>query len=119
MRAQWIVSAAMSLLAAATLFRSSPASAQQPNIGIAPVAWTDTPYVFDTAEQHKVRVVLVMRGLKHPFALALLPNGDALISERGAALRVVHSRSRSLDDDPLVRGVVAGQDILQSSAAPV
>jgi glucose/arabinose dehydrogenase len=91
MRAQWIVSAAMSLVAAATLFRSSPASAQQPNIGIAPVALTDAPYVFDTAEQHKVRVVLVMRGLKHPFALALLPNGDALISERGAALRVVHN----------------------------
>ena len=29
---------------------------QQPQIGIAPVTLADTPYVFDTAEQHKIRV---------------------------------------------------------------
>jgi glucose/arabinose dehydrogenase len=90
-RTQGIVSSAVSLMAAASVLHSTAASAQQPNIGVAPVTLSDGSYVFDTAEQHKVRAVVVMRGLKHPFALALLPNGDALVSERGAALRVVHN----------------------------
>lgn len=63
--------------------------AQQPQIGIAPVPLGDGPFVFDTAEQHGVRVDVVVRGLVHPFSLAFLPNGDALISERGKALRLV------------------------------
>jgi glucose/arabinose dehydrogenase len=48
-----------------------------------------TPYTFDTAEQHKIRVVVVARGLAHPFSLAFLPDGDALITERGTRLRIV------------------------------
>ena len=32
-----------------------------------------------------------MRGLNHPFSLALLPDGDALISERGGALRLLRN----------------------------
>jgi len=63
---------------------------QQPNIGIAPVSLTAAAYTFDTAEQHNVRVVVVTTGLKHPFAVALLPDGDALIAERGTALRLIH-----------------------------
>ena len=63
---------------------------QPPNIGIAPVAITEGSYTFDTAEQHKIRAVVVVKGLKHPFAIALLPSGDALVSERGGALRLVH-----------------------------
>lgn len=67
-----------------------PATAQQPPpIGVAPVAIGAGPYVFDTAEQHQLRVVVAARGLVHPFALALLPNGDALVTERGKALRIV------------------------------
>jgi glucose/arabinose dehydrogenase len=61
----------------------------QPPIGIAPVALGAGPYVFDTAEQHKIRVVVVAAGLPHPFSLAFLPNGDALITERGGRLRLV------------------------------
>src|SRR3972149_2666525 len=60
-----------------------------PQIGIAPVTVSDQPYVFDTAEQHKVRVVVVARGRSHPLSLAFLPNGDALVTERGARLRIV------------------------------
>lgn len=67
-------------------------SAQQPpNIGIAPVTLAESSYVFDTAEQHKIRVTVVVKGLKHPFAVALLPSGDALVSERGADLRLVRN----------------------------
>ena len=49
---------------------------QPPQIGIAPVALTAGPYVFDTAEQHKIAVSVVARGLAHPFSLAFLPDGD-------------------------------------------
>lgn len=67
-----------------------PAVAQQPGLGIAPVPLSQSEYVFDTAEQHGVRVVVVARGLHHLFAVAPLPSGDALVSERGVALRLVH-----------------------------
>ena len=65
------------------------AAQQQAQIGIAPVTLSSTPYVFDTAEQHKIRVSVVLSGLNHPFSLSFLPNGDALITERGGRLRLV------------------------------
>lgn len=65
------------------------AQVSQPVIGIAPVVVGASPYTFDTAEQHKVRVTVVTRGLSHPFSLAFLPNGDALVTERGKGLRLV------------------------------
>ncbi len=93
--------------AAGALLQLAPFSAwtQQPqNIGIAPIAITENSYTFDTAEQHKVRVVVVARGLKHPFAIAVLPSGDALVSERGASLRIVHGATGAspvLDPQPI------------------
>ena len=81
-----------SLLVPAALIAPTCVFAQQPpNIGIAPVQLTESSYVFDTAEQHKIRVVVVVKGLVHPFSVALLPAGDALVSERGVALRLVHN----------------------------
>jgi len=78
-----------------------PAFAQQPpEIGIAPVALTASSYTFDTAEQHKIRVVVVARGLKHPFSIALLPTGDALVSERGGALRIIHNVTGAAGSEP-------------------
>jgi glucose/arabinose dehydrogenase len=65
------------------------AAQQQPELGIAAVRVADTPYTFDTAEQHGIRVSVVVRGLNHPFSIAFLPNGDALVSERSGALRLV------------------------------
>ena len=47
------------------------------------------PWVFDTAEQHKIRVSVVTKGLSHPWAIAFLPDGDMLITERDGRLRVV------------------------------
>ena len=72
--------------------------------GIEAVTLTQPAYVFDTAEQHKVRVMVVARGLRHPFAVALLPSGDALVSERGAGIRLVHNAAggvAQLDPTPL------------------
>ena len=80
------------LLIAVLFVVTEAARAQQPpNIGIAPVTLTESTYVFDTAEQHKIRVTVLAKGLKHPFSVALLPSGDALVSERGVQLRIVHN----------------------------
>ncbi len=74
---------------AASALAACAAHAQPEDIGVAPVLLDDGPYVFDTAEQHGIQVDVVVRGLANPFSLAFLPNGDALISERGGALRIV------------------------------
>jgi glucose/arabinose dehydrogenase len=76
---------------------------QPPPVGIAPVTVAG-PYTFDTAEQHRIRVVVVARGLSHPFAVAFLPNGAALVSERSTSLRIVRGAtgaSPQLDSAPV------------------
>jgi aldose sugar dehydrogenase len=93
-----------SAVAASCLLASVADAQQPPNIGIAPVMLTESSYTFDTAEQHKIKVVVVVKGLKHPFALALLPNGDALVTERTGPLRLVRgamSGTASLDPTPI------------------
>ena len=77
------------VMLACTVAGSGAAWSQAPAIGIAPVNLTQASYEFDTAEQHKLRVTVVARGMPHPFSLALLPDGDALISERGGSLRLL------------------------------
>jgi glucose/arabinose dehydrogenase len=64
---------------------------QQPDLGPRAVIVKDTPYTFDTAEQHGIKVSVVVRGLAHPFSLAFLPNGDALVSIRSGGLRLVRN----------------------------
>jgi aldose sugar dehydrogenase len=80
--------------------------------GIAPVKLTADRYVFDSAEQHRVGVRIIARGLKHPFAIAPLPNGDALVAERSGRLLLIHhadgagGKTPRLDPE-MVRGVPA------------
>ena len=62
-----------------------------PDLGIKAVTLSDKPYVFDTAEQHGIRVSVVVRGLPHPYSFAFLPNGDALVAERSGGLRLVRN----------------------------
>ena len=62
---------------------------QQPSIGVPVPPLGAGPWVFDTAEQHKIRVSVVTKGLSHPWAIAFLPGGDMLITERDGRLRVV------------------------------
>ena len=57
------------------------------------------PFVFDTAEQHKVRAVVVARGIPHPWGMAFLPGGNILVTERRGNLRIV--RDGVLDPQPL------------------
>ena len=64
---------------------------QQPDLGPRPVTVASTPYTFDTAEQHGIKVSVVARGMNHPFSFAFLPNGDALVAERSGGLRLVRN----------------------------
>ncbi|HEX7082423.1 MAG TPA: PQQ-dependent sugar dehydrogenase [Gammaproteobacteria bacterium] len=96
------------LVLPALLAVMAPAGAQQADVGIAAVPLGDGPYVFDTAEQHEIRVDVVVRGLAHPFALAFLPNGDALVSERGRALRLVKNATEARGEAVLEPAPIAG-----------
>ena len=40
------------------------------------------PFTFDTAEQHKIRVSIVTKGLSHPWGLVFLPDRNMLVTER-------------------------------------
>jgi aldose sugar dehydrogenase len=93
--------AAFALASIGMLAACGARAQQQPDLGVAPVVLGNEPYVFDTAEQHKIKVSVVVRGLPHPFSVAFLPNGDALIAERGAHLRLVHGAA-SADAHPML-----------------
>ena len=95
---------------AAVLAAMTMVSAQQrPSIGIKPAALTEPSYTFETAEQARIRVVPIVRGLSHPFSLALLPSGDALIAIRGAQLRLVRNATGADGRVPILDPVpVAG-----------
>jgi aldose sugar dehydrogenase len=76
-----------------------PVFGQQAPIGVPHVNLGAGPFTIDTAEQHKIRVVVMARGLVHPWSLAFLPGGNMLITERPGRLRLV--RDGVLDPQPL------------------
>jgi len=76
-----------------------PAEAQQQPIGVPVLPLGPGPFVFDTAEQHKIRVTVVTKGLVHPWSLAFLPDGSMLVTERPGRIRVV--RNGVLDPKPI------------------
>ncbi len=78
---------------------SQPRGQQAPPIGIPHVDLGAGPFTFDTAEQHKIRVVVVTKGLSHPWGLAFLPDGAMLVTERAGRLRMI--RDGVLDPRPL------------------
>src|SRR5439155_22179422 len=73
--------------------------AQGPAIGVPVPPLGTGPSVLDTAEQHKIRVTVLARGLSHPWAIAFLPDGGMLITERDGRLRVF--RNGALDPKPI------------------
>jgi glucose/arabinose dehydrogenase len=75
------------------------AASAQRQIGVPRVPLGDGPWVFDTAEQHKVRVVVVTKGLANPWSLAFLPGGGMLVTERSGRLRII--RDGVLDPQPI------------------
>ena len=57
------------------------------------------PVEFDTGEGQRIRVSAVTRALEYPWALAFLPDGTMLITERAGRLRVI--RNGVLDPQPV------------------
>lgn len=96
-------------LSLSALLCCSLQAAEQAPIGIAAVTLDQATYDFDTAEQHGIRVRVLARELPRSFAMAFLPDGDLLISERGGNLRLLRDATGSnpvLADEP-VAGVPA------------
>lgn len=57
------------------------------------------PFVFNTAEQAKIRVTVLTRGLSHPWAIAFMHDGRLLVTERPGRLRFI--RDGVLDPQPI------------------
>ncbi len=71
-----------------------------PAIGLPRLPLGDGPFVFDTAEQHKIRVVVVTKALVKPWSLAFLPDGGMLVTElQKGDLRII--RNGVLDPNPV------------------
>ncbi len=71
------------LLSPLSPLSSLPAKAQTPT-----AASADVGKVFET-EQHKVQAVTLVKGLKNPWAVAFLPDGRMLVTERAGTMRMV------------------------------
>jgi aldose sugar dehydrogenase len=87
------------VLAIGIVLSAAALSQQGPPIGVPPPALAAGPFTFDTAEQHKIKVVVVARGIPHPWSVAFLPGGDMLVTERGGLLRII--RKGVLDPQPV------------------
>jgi glucose/arabinose dehydrogenase len=72
---------------------------QAPPYGLPVTPLGPGPFVFDTAEQPKIRVSVIVGGLSHPWAIAFLPDGAMLVTERPGRLRVV--RNGVLEPEPI------------------
>ena len=68
-----------------------PAPVKRVPIGVPVPPLGDGPFLLDTAEQHKIRVIVVTKGLSHPWSLVSLPDGNMMVSERPGRLRIIHS----------------------------
>lgn len=104
-------SPALSIAFAALFFAGSTAAQQEVpfrnNIPVAPDGLEnqplpDLPVVLKTGEGMDIRVSLVADGLDYPWALAFLPDGTMLVTERTGRLRII--RDDVLDPDPVPGG---------------
>ena len=81
------------------------AAAQPQTYPLGPGPWPYTTYEKNT----KIRVSVVTKGLSHPWSLAFLPNGDALITERPGRVRLMHNGVLTPDPVPGIAGLSIDQ----------
>ncbi|HEY6456722.1 MAG TPA: PQQ-dependent sugar dehydrogenase [Steroidobacteraceae bacterium] len=63
------------------------------------------PFFYKTAEQQDIRVTVLLRDIEYPYALAWLPTGEMLFTQRRGLLRIV--RNGVLDPKPIEGGPAA------------
>ena len=68
-----------------------------PELPVMPIP--DHPLTYRTAEGQDIRVVVVARGIEHPWSLAFLPDGVMLVTERTASCASI--RDGVLDPKPV------------------
>src|SRR5207244_2398479 len=106
-------------LALAALLFATVGGAQQRvpfrnNIPVAPQGiparpLPDKPVEFQTAEGQDIRVVVVTKGLSHPWGLAFLPDGSLLVTERAGKVRLIRDSVLDPNAIPGVPKVFAQQ----------
>ena len=95
------------VLAITSLGLGVAVSAQSERPGLPPLPLPDGPVIYETAEHAQVRVVVTARGLSHPWAMAFLPDGRVLVTERAGALREIRDGQLSPRPIPGVPDVLA------------
>ena len=68
-------------------------------LGTPPLPLPAGPIILETAEQPKIRVVVLTKELMHPWGLAFLPDGGLLVTERPGRLRLI--RNGRLEPTPI------------------
>jgi aldose sugar dehydrogenase len=74
------------------------------SVAPAPIAWDtprlpDGPIRFESAEERRLRLVVIAKHLEQPWSMAFLPDGSMLVTERPGRIRRV--RNGKLDAEPL------------------
>src|SRR5688572_24203178 len=84
---------------ALSLFVASGAAQELQKFGPPALGLPTVPVEFQSAQQNRIRVVVLSKALSHPWSMAFLPSGELLITERSGRLRIV--RNGVLDPQPL------------------
>jgi glucose/arabinose dehydrogenase len=102
-------------LAMTALLLAPAALAQQKvpfanGVPVAPTGLADQPlgagpFDYRTGEGQDIRVTVVARDVEYPYALAFLPDGSLLFTERTGRLRII--RNGTLDPNPITGGPVS------------
>ena len=97
-KTSWFALASLFALAVwPTAAQDRPARVRPP--GLPRVELPDESVLLNTHEIAQIRVVVVARGLSHPWSLAFLPDGGILVTEREGQLRMI--RDGVLDPEPI------------------
>jgi glucose/arabinose dehydrogenase len=109
-RSLLVVVSLVSLAALTSAQGQQPASGERPcsggaldptcaKIGTPAVPLPEGPIILDTAEQPRIRVVVITKALSRPWSVAFLPDGSLLVTELPGRLRII--RDGKLDSQPI------------------